>query len=96
VHVRAAVTFATLFLVLAVVLYRRARGSLAQRLSVAAVALTLCQLAVGEYQYRNGLPWGVIAVHVGIAGTLVIAVVVIASLVAHSSDRRRAEPPERG
>jgi heme a synthase len=86
IHVRAAVTFATLFLIVAVLLWRRARGSLVQRLSLAGVVLTLCQLGVGEYQYRHGLPWQVIAVHVGIAGTLVITVVVVASMVAYRRD----------
>jgi heme a synthase len=95
IHVRAAVTFATLFLILAVVLWRRARGTLVQRLSVAGVVLTLCQLGVGEYQYRNGLPWQVIAVHVGIAGTLVVTIMVVASLIAYPPDRRTPEPPER-
>jgi cytochrome c oxidase assembly protein subunit 15 len=95
IHVRAAVTFATLFLILSILLWRHARGSLVQRLSVAGVVLTLCQLGVGEYQYRNGLPWQVIAVHVGIAGTLVVTVVVVASLIAYPPDRRRPEPPER-
>jgi heme a synthase len=80
-HVRAAVTFATLFLILAVWLWRRDRGSLAQKLSVAGVVLTLCQLGVGEYQYRNGLPWQAIAVHVAIAATLVVTVVLVAALV---------------
>src|SRR5438445_171271 len=62
---------------------RRERGSLAQRLSLAGIVLTICQLGVGEYQYRNGLPWEVIAVHVAIAGTLVITVVTVACLVAY-------------
>ncbi|MDX6535124.1 MAG: heme a synthase [Gaiellales bacterium] len=83
VHVRAAVTFAIIFAGLAVWLWRTARGTLTQRLSLAAVALTLCQIGIGEYQYRNGLPWGVVAVHVAIAGTLVITVVSVATLVAH-------------
>jgi cytochrome c oxidase assembly protein subunit 15 len=82
-HVRAAVSFATVFLALAVILWQRARGTLAQRLSTAGVVLTLCQLGVGEYQYRNGLPWQVIAVHVAIAATLVMTVVTVASLVAY-------------
>ena len=56
-HVRAAVIFSMLFVIVAVWLWRKARGSVPQRLSVAGVVLTLCQLAVGEYQYRNGLPW---------------------------------------
>jgi len=96
VHVRAAVSFATVFLILAVVLWRTARGSLAQRLSVAGVVLTLCQLAVGEYQYRNGLPWEVIAVHVAIAGTLVMTIVTVASLVAYPPSSRVAGSLERG
>ena len=96
VHVRAAVSFATVFLILAVVLWRTARGSLAQRLSVAGVVLTLCQLAVGEYQYRNGLPWEVIAVHVAIAGTLVMTIVTVASLVAYPPASRGVGSLERG
>jgi len=96
IHVRAAVTFATLFLIVAVMLWRRMRGTLVQRLSLAGIVLTLCQLGVGEYQYRNGLPWQVIAVHVGIAGTLVVTVVVVASMIAYGPPHRRsAEPPER-
>ncbi len=86
VHVRAAVIFSTLFVIVAVWLWRKARGSVPQRLSVAGVVLTLCQLAVGEYQYRNGLPWGVIAVHVAIAATLVVTVVTIAALIRDSAD----------
>ena len=68
VHVRAAVPFATVFLILAVVLWRpAARQRSPSGCRVAGVVLTLCQLGVGEYQYRNGLPWEVIAVHVAIA-----------------------------
>ena len=49
--------------------------------ATAGVVLTVCQAAVGEYQYRHGLPWQVIAVHVAIAATLVVTVVAVASLV---------------
>jgi cytochrome c oxidase assembly protein subunit 15 len=91
-HVRVAVTFSVLFLTLAVWLWRRDRGSLAQRLSLAGIGLTLCQLAVGEYQYRNDLPWQAIAVHVAIAATLVVTVVLVASLVTDS----RSDPPNGG
>jgi heme A synthase len=62
-------------------LWRRARGSAAQWLSLAGIVLLGCQAAVGEYQYRNGLPWAVIAVHVALAATLLITVVLVASLV---------------
>jgi len=81
VHVRVATTFTVLLVALSAWLWRRFRGSPAQRLSIVAVVLLGCQAAVGEYQYRNGLPWDVIAMHVALAATLLIAVVTIASLV---------------
>lgn len=81
VHVRAATVFTVLFVGLTVWLWRRARDTAARRLATIAVVLTVCQAAVGEYQYRNGLPWQVIAVHVAIAATLVVTVVAVASLV---------------
>src|SRR2546423_667727 len=82
VHVRVATTFTVLLVALSAWLWRRFRGSPAQRLSVVAVVLLGCQAAVGEYQYRNGLPWEVIAVHVALAATLLITVVLTASLIA--------------
>jgi cytochrome c oxidase assembly protein subunit 15 len=81
VHVRVATTFTVVLVALALWLWRGFRGSAAQRLSLVSVVLLGCQAAVGEYQYRNGLPWDVIAVHVALAATLLITVVVTASLV---------------
>jgi heme a synthase len=81
VHVRVATTFTVLFVAVAVWLWRRFRGSGAQRLAAVGVVLLACQAGVGEYQYRNGLPWAVIAVHVALAATLLIIVVAVASLV---------------
>jgi heme a synthase len=81
VHVRVATTFTVLLVALAVWLWRGYRGSSAQRLSLVSVVLLGCQAAVGEYQYRNGLPWDVIAVHVALAATLLMTVVVTASLI---------------
>jgi heme a synthase len=89
VHVRVATTFTVLLVALAVWLWRGYRGSSAQRLSLVSVVLLGCQAAVGEYQYRNGLPWDVIAVHVALAATLLMTVVVTASLI---SLPMRAEP----
>jgi len=80
VHVRVATAFTLLFVALAVWLHRRFRGTLGQRLSVAGLVLLGCQAAVGEYQYRNGLPWELIAVHVALAATLLITVVTVAAL----------------
>jgi cytochrome c oxidase assembly protein subunit 15 len=85
IHVRAATVFSLLFLVLAVWLWRTDRGAAAQRLSLAGVVLAICQAGVGEYQYRHGLPWSVIAVHVAIAASLVVTTVVVACLVAREA-----------
>jgi heme a synthase len=94
VHVRVATAFTVLAVAVAVWLWRRYRGTLAQRLSAAGVVLLGCQAAVGEYQYRNGLPWAVIAVHVAIAATLLITVVTVAALVWERTPARApARPP---
>jgi cytochrome c oxidase assembly protein subunit 15 len=93
VHVRVATAFTVLFLGLAVWLWRRYRATGAQRLSVLGIVLLGCQAAVGEYQYRNGLPWAVIAVHVALAATLLITVVTVASLVWEGGEQPAAAPP---
>jgi heme a synthase len=80
-HVRVATLFTVLFVILTVWLWRRARGSLATNLAIAGVVLLGVQAAVGEYQYRNGLPWAVVAVHVALAGTLLMVAVATASLI---------------
>lgn len=41
-------------------------------------ALTAVQIALGEYQYRNGLPWGVVLAHVATATVLWIVTCLIA------------------
>jgi heme a synthase len=79
VHVRVATTFAVLLVALAVWLWRRPAPRAARLLAAAALLLMAAQAGVGEYQYRNGLPWQVIAVHVALAATLLIAVVAIAT-----------------
>ena len=79
-HVRAATAFGILMLAVAAWLWRNARGTLAARLAAATLLLTLVQFGVGEYQYRNGLPWQVIAVHVALAATLLVGVVSVATL----------------
>ncbi|HYX84584.1 MAG TPA: COX15/CtaA family protein [Gaiellales bacterium] len=81
VHVRAAAAFGILFAALAVWLWRHPGDRLARRLVALGIALTAVQYAVGEYQYRNGLPWQVIAVHVALAATLLVTVVAAAAVV---------------
>lgn len=71
VHVRAAVAFLVLAAVLAAWIWREGGADRAtRRLAALAVPLTLLQIGVGEYQYRNGLPWQVVAVHVSVAALL--------------------------
>jgi len=91
VHVRVATTFAVLLVAVAIWLWRRPAPRIARLLSAAALVLMAAQAGVGEYQYRNGLPWQVIAVHVALAATLLITVVAIATFASAAPAARR--PP---
>jgi heme a synthase len=93
-HVRAATVFGVLLLGLTVWLWRRGRGLLARPLAVATVGVSLVQFGVGEYQYRNGLPWQVIAVHVTLAATLLVLMVGIATLVGDEPSPAPNESPD--
>lgn len=70
-HVRAVGVLVVLMLTLGVWLWReRPADPWAGRLILAFVPLLAAQITVGEIQYRTGLPWQVVAVHVSIAGLL--------------------------
>ncbi len=78
VHVRAAVVFAVLAAILVAWVWREGGADrLTRRLTIAAVPLIALQIGLGEYQYRNGLPWEVVVFHVTTAA-LVWAVIVAA------------------
>jgi cytochrome c oxidase assembly protein subunit 15 len=67
-HVAATGVFGIGFLVLAAWLYRLRRSVRPEFLLAAGVlALLLAQAAVGETQYRSGLPWWLVLVHVTLA-----------------------------
>jgi heme a synthase len=90
VHVRAAVVFAVLAAVLVAWVWREGGADrLTRGLTLAALPLIATQIGLGEYQYRNGLPWQVVVLHVSTAA-LVWAVIVAAcrgiALVAPSGD----------
>ena len=71
VHVRLSAAFGIGFLILlgALVLHRRtAHGELL--LGCAALVLLLVQMGIGEYQWRNELPWAVVLVHVTLAAAI--------------------------
>jgi len=76
VHVRAAIAFTALAVVLAAWVAReRGVDRLTGRLFLVALPLVALQIGIGEYQYRNGLPWQVVVLHVATAA-LVWAVIV--------------------
>lgn len=71
VHVRAAFAFTVLAAVLTAWIWREgAVDRVTARLAVVALPLIALQITIGEYQYRNGLPWEVVVVHVSVAGLL--------------------------
>ncbi len=70
-HVRVAAVFGICVLVLGGLLYRSRReapGVFA--VWVALLAVLVAQAIVGEVQYRNALPWGLVLVHVLLAATI--------------------------
>jgi heme a synthase len=71
VHVRATAVFGVSFLVLLAYLVReRARVGRLLGGAIVLLGLLLVQMAVGEIQWRNELPWGVVLVHVALAAAI--------------------------
>jgi cytochrome c oxidase assembly protein subunit 15 len=68
IHVRATAVFGVGFLLLLAYLVRnRDRVGLLLHAALALLGLILVQMAVGEAQWRNELPWWLVLVHVGLA-----------------------------
>ncbi|MGH3071883.1 MAG: COX15/CtaA family protein [Gaiellaceae bacterium] len=68
IHVRATAVFGITFLLLAAWLVRnRGRAGVLGPGAVILLALLLAQMAVGELQWRNELPWWLVLIHVGLA-----------------------------
>jgi cytochrome c oxidase assembly protein subunit 15 len=81
VHVRATAVYGVLFLGLLGWLYRRRdRLRLPFVAALALLGVLVVQMAVGEIQWRNALPWWLVLVHVGLAAAVWSATVVLASL----------------
>jgi cytochrome c oxidase assembly protein subunit 15 len=71
VHVRATAIFGTMFLILLAYLFsRREEQPLLVRAAAGLLGVLLVQMVVGELQYRTHLPWGLVLVHVGLAGAV--------------------------
>lgn len=67
-HVRIVIAFVVISIGVGVWLWRRrATSALPTRLIAAFAPLLALQIALGEYQYRNQLPWGVVLAHVTVA-----------------------------
>ena len=70
-HVRVAAVFGMCVLVLGALLWRQRRGAPGVLLVWAALlAVLVAQAIVGEVQYRNALPWGLVLVHVVLAAAI--------------------------
>jgi heme a synthase len=82
VHVRVTAVFGVAFLALVIGIWR-ARVTARTELTVAGVTLglLLAQMAVGETQWRNHLPWWLVLIHVVLATGVWTGIVAIAALV---------------
>ena len=68
IHVRATAAFGICFLLLLVWLYRnRERAGVLLPGAAVLLGLLLTQMAVGELQWRNQLPWWLVLIHVALA-----------------------------
>ena len=71
VHVRATAVYGIGFLVVATFLWRLRREVPGiARAGAVLFCVLLAQMAVGEIQYRNALPWWLVVVHVSLAATI--------------------------
>lgn len=96
VHVRAVAVLVVLMVVLGVWLWReRPADPFAGTLIAAFIPLMVAQIVVGELQYRHGLPWGVVALHVTISGILWIVGWALAWAVARPPVSRGTTAPAR-
>ena len=83
VHVRVAAAFTLLLAAFLWMISRmRVLPPRTTALAWTVIGLTAAQILVGEYQWRNQLPWWAVAIHVTIAGLLWSAVIALARRVA--------------
>ena len=79
VHVRATAVFGIVFLVVAVFLWKlRAELPGIARGGAVLLGVLLVQMAIGEIQYRNALPWWLVVIHVSLAATIWVLTVAVA------------------
>jgi cytochrome c oxidase assembly protein subunit 15 len=99
VHVRATAVFGIGLLLVGWQLLRARRSAPGvARLALVLLGVLLVQMLVGEIQYRNALPWGLVLVHVTLAATIWALTVAVTytlwrpplALVARSAERVEA------
>ncbi len=91
IHIGATAVFGILFLaLLGLLLVERRRARVELRLAAVVLGLLLVQMAVGEVQWREGLPWGLVLLHVTVATAVWVCVVALAARIVL---RRRARLP---
>jgi cytochrome c oxidase assembly protein subunit 15 len=92
-HVRATAVFGLSLALLLVWLWRRRSAHL--RFGLAVVAVLAVQMTIGEIQYRTGVPWRLVLVHVTLAATLwAVTAAFVFSLLRPT--RRRLPAPASG
>lgn len=82
-HVRAVAVLVVVMLILGAWMWReRPQDPIALPVLGIFLPMLAIQVAIGEYQFRNGLPWQVVAVHVPVAGLVWSTGLILAWLVA--------------
>ncbi|HWB55519.1 MAG TPA: COX15/CtaA family protein, partial [Gaiellaceae bacterium] len=80
IHIGATAVFGVAFLALvALLLAERRRARVELLLAGSILGLLLLQMAVGEIQWREGLPWALVLLHVTIATAVWVCVVALAA-----------------
>ena len=80
IHIGATAIFGIAFLgLLAVLVAERRRARVELRLAGIALALLLAQMVIGEIQWREALPWGLVLLHVTLATAVWVVVVALAA-----------------
>ena len=80
IHIGATAIFGIAFLgLLAVLVAERRRARVELRLAGIALALLLAQMVVGEIQWREALPWGLVLLHETFATAVWVVVVALAA-----------------
>jgi cytochrome c oxidase assembly protein subunit 15 len=79
IHIGATAVFGIAFLtLLGLLVFERRRARVELGLAVAVLGLLLAQMVVGEIQWREALPWGLVLLHVTLATAVWVFVITLA------------------